>query len=219
MDKSYVPNDEWELNFELLENVRRWVEAGNKRGHASLGAVPKNAPKRDEEPGHNRKIQERDWVNVFAELLSAKFGREIIEIQSNPDDPPDCFAEEEGKIIGIEVTELVKGDILHRIALNRFGKKEYSPSEQFTNEQWVYDDFIQRIQYSIDKKDERARVKGKIFDILLIYTDEIDLSPEYLEEWLSNGQISATYIKEVFLLRSHCPHYSERSPLFKVDME
>ena len=219
MDKSYDPKDEWKLEPELLQEVKRYVEAGNKRGHASLGAIPKDDPKRGEEPGHHRKVQECDWVNNFAELLSAKFGREITEIQSNPDDPPDCFGEEGGKKIGIEVTELVKGEILGRIAQKRYGNKDYSPSEQFTDEQWTHEDFIQKIQESIDKKVDRAIRTGKIFDVLLIYTDEGDLSPECLEEWLSNHKFSATDLKEVFLLRSHCPKFREHSPLFKVNIE
>ncbi len=219
MVKSYDPKDEWGLDPELLKEVERWVEAGNIRGHASLGAIPKDNPKLGEEPGHHREVQERDWVNEFAELLSAKFGRELTEIRSNPDDPPDCFAEEEGKKIGIEVTELVKGEILHRIAQKRYGNKDYSPSEQFTDELWTHDDFIQRVQESIDKKVDRARETGKIFDVLLIYTDENDLYPERLKEWLSNEKFSAANISEVFFLRSYWPENGDHSPLFKMNIE
>ncbi len=219
MEKSYDPKDEWKLEPGLLQEVKRYVEAGKKRGHASLGAIPKDDPKLGEEPGHHREVQERDWVNNFAELLSAKFGREITEIQSNPDDPPDCFAEEEGKKIGIEVTELVKGEILHRIAQNRYGKKDYSPSEKFADEHWVHDDFVQRVQELLDKKVERARKTGKIIDVLLIYTYENDLYPERLKEWLSNEIFSAANISEVFFLRSDWPENGDHSPLFKMNIE
>ena len=219
MDKSYDLKDEWELDPELLRDVGRWVEAGNKREHASLGAVPKDDPELGEESGHNKQAKERVWAKDFAKSLLAKLGREITKIESNPDDPPDCFAEESGKMIGIEVTELVKGEILNRIAQNRYGKKDYSPSELFTDEQWTHEDFIQRVQESIDKKVDRAIRTSKIFDVLLIYTDEDDLYPERLKKWLSNDIYSAKNIKEVFLLRSGWPGYRDHSLLFQVNIE
>ncbi len=219
MDKSYDPKDEWELDPELLKDVERWVEAGNKRGHASLGAVPKDDPEQGEEPGHHKKVKERAWVKDFAKSLLAEFGREITKIESNPDDPPDCFGEEEGKKIGIEVTELVKGEILDRIAQKRYGKRDYSPSEQFMDEQWVHSDFIKRTQESIDKKSERARRKGETFDVLLIYSDEDELPPDRLEEWLLNEKFLAPNIKEIFLLRSGWPGYRDHSPLFMLNVE
>lgn len=219
MDKSYDPKDEWELDPELLRDVGRWVEAGKKRSHASLGAAPKDDPELCEEPGHNKQAKERVWTKDFTKSLLAKLGREITKIESNPDDPPDCFGEEEGKTVGIEVTELVKGEILDRIAKKRYGKKDYSPLEQFTDEQWVHVDFIKRVQESIDKKVERAIRTGKIFDVLLIYTDEDDLDPERLQKWLSNDNFSARNIREIFLLRSGWPGYRDHSLLFQVNIE
>ena len=158
----------------------------------------------------------------FAQSLLAEFGIEITEIDSNSDDPPDCFAKRAGEKIGIEVTELVKSDILKCIAesrLDRRKKKPYPPGEQLLDEQWTQEEFTKKVGELIAQKDGKAKGKGTIFDVLLIYTDEGDLPPELLESWLSNEKFSATNIKEVFLLRSYWPGYREYAPLFKLNIE
>ena len=149
-------------------------------------------------------------------------GIEITEICSNRDDPPDCFAKRADEKIGIEVTILIKSKILKRIAESRPDrrkKKPYPPGKQFLDEQWTHEEFTKEVRELIAQKDSKAKGKNTIFDVLLIYTDEGDLPPELLESWLSNEKFSATNIKEVFLLRSYWPGYSEHWPLFKLNVE
>lgn len=204
---------------ELVRDFKRISEADEKRGHAGFYAVPKDDPELGEKRGHWREIQESGCVQDFTKSLSAEFGIEISEIDSNPDDPPDCFAKREGEKIGIEVTELVKSEILSQVAQSQKGIRDYSPWEQLLDEEWTRAEFTKRVEELITQKDGKAKNKGLIFDLLFIYTDEGGLPPERLEDWLSNQKFSATNIKEVFLLRSYWPDYREYAPIFKLNVE
>lgn len=210
--------DEYTLD-ELGHDLKRIAEATNERGHAGFYTVPKDDPELDEKRGHWRQIQESGCVQDFARSLSAEFGIEITDIGSNPDDPPDCFAMRAGEKIGIEVTELVKSNILGRFAQARIGRMQYPPWEQLSDEEWTREEFVKKVGELIAQKDAKAKKKDVIFDVLLIYTDEGDLPPERLEAWLSNLRFSAPNITEVFLLRSYWPGYREYAPLFKLNVE
>lgn len=206
----------------LLKEVKWIAQEMNEFGHAVLCAVPKNNPELGEEMVYWQEIWERDKVQDFAESLSTGSGIEISGICSNRDDPPDCFAKRAGEKIGIEVTILIKSEILKRIADSRSDrrkKKPYPSWEKFLDEQWTQGEFINEVQKLIAKKDGKAKRKNTTFDVLLIYTDEGDLPPERLEEWLLNQKFTATNIKEVFLLRSCWPGYGEQAPLFKLNIE
>ncbi len=210
-----------DMTKELLNNFEWVVQEMNKFGHAVLCAVPKNNPEFNEEIVNWQEIWERDKVQDLAESLSAESGIEITGIRSNRDDPPDCFAIRTGEGIGIEVTILIKSKILRRIAQarpDRRNRKSYPSWEKFLDEQWTHEEFIKEVQNLIIKKDDKAKNKV-IIDVLLIYTDEGDLSPERLKDWLSNQKFFATNIKEVFLLRSYWPGYKEHAPLFKPNIE
>ena len=221
MNAELEDNDDNMTNA-LLRDVEWIVQEMNKFGHAVLCAVPKNDPELNEEMVDWQEIWERAQVQDFAESLSVESGIEITEICSNRDDPPDCFAKRADEIIGIEVTILIKSKILKRIAESRPDrrkKKPYPPGEQFSDEQWTQGEFTKKVGELVAQKDKKAKRKGTIFDVLLIYTDEGDLPPELLESWLSNEKFSATNIKEVFLLRSYWPGYREYAPLFRLNVE
>ena len=204
---------------QLGRDLRRLAEAEKQRGHSGFYAVPKDDPQLGEKRGHWREIQESGCVQDFAKSLSAEFGIEITEIESNPNDPPDCFAIKSGKKIGIEVTELVKSEILSRFAQARIGRMQYPPGEQLSDEEWTQEEFTKKVGELIAQKDAKAKKKDVIFDVVLIYTDEGGLTPECLEDWLSNEKFSTTNIREVFLLRSYWPGYREHAPLFKLNVE
>jgi len=209
--------DEYTLD-ELGHDLKRIAEATNRQGHAAFDAVPKDGLESGEEKEHWKEIQERYRVLEFAKSLLAEFRIEITDIESNLDDPPDCFAMRAGEKIEIEVTTLVKSEILSRIAQARKGKRGYSPCEQFSDELWTQNEFINEIGDLISKKVADAKKKSKTFDVLLICTDEGDLQPDRLEDWLSNQKFSATNFKEVFLIRSYWPGYREHWPLFKLNI-
>ena len=203
----------------LGNTLKRLADAANKQGHAAFDAVPKDGLESGAEREHWKELQEQGRTGEFARSLSAEFGIEISEIYSNSDDPPDCHAKRADEKIGIEVTTLVKSDILGRVAQARKGNKDYSPEEQFSDGFWTQDELLNKIGELIAKKDASAQKEGKTFDVLLIYTDEDDLPPERLEDCLSNQKFVATNIKEVFLLRSFWPGYREHWPLFKLSVE
>ena len=207
---------------ELGNTLKRLAIATNKLGHAAFDAVPQDGFESGKERKHWEEIQERGRVLEFARSLSAEFGIEITEIVSNRPDPPDCLAKRAGETIGIEVTELVKGYIRKCIAdarPDRRKPKTYPPDKQFSDGLWTRNEFIKKIGGSIAEKDSKAKKKSKIIDVLLIYTDEDDLPPDRLEDWLSNQKFSATNIKEIFLIRSYWPGYREHWPLFKLSVE
>jgi hypothetical protein len=80
-------------------------------------------------------------------------------LRSRPegDDPPDCEAEIDGKLCGIEVTELVDESSLKR-SLKR--AKQHGVEAHEDHRAWTREDFLAALQALIDRKDRPSKVKG-----------------------------------------------------------
>ena len=164
-----------------------------------------------------------------------KYHRNISNVATYFDDPPDCSAQENGRHISIEVVELVKAEVLQKIDQNRKLMKTYtalSPIKLFdgskeTQEKldlfrlprWNKKEFLDRLGLCISHKNEKyhKRAIGP-FDVLLILCDELFLQSSDVKSWLLEAPSSEIMsFKEVFLLLGYEPDTPKgRYPLFKI---
>ena len=91
------------LNVDELKAVQEAIDFQNQRGPGSDHVVPSHP--------ELRQATERCIAQQFADAYARQYGKEITCIRSNENDPPDCFACEDDKQLGIEITELVKPEI------------------------------------------------------------------------------------------------------------
>jgi hypothetical protein len=203
-----------ELDADALNDVKKAIEYQNQRGHGADHAVP-------DHPAERQAI-ECDVAEEFANAYARQYGKQITGIHSNDSDPPDCFAREDGKQLGIEITELVKHKIRAdnvaewREARRRAGR-ELAPEEELEQHQknytrnyecslWTEEEFRERLQDVITKKDGNeglADCAKTMRVVLVIYTDDQNLPKADLEEWLAGAGFSAKSLKEVFLRGPH----------------
>ena len=203
------------LNVDELKAVQEAIDFQNQRGPGSDHVVPSHP--------ELRQATERCIAQQFADAYAQKYEREITDIRSNENDPPDCFAYEDGKQFGIEITELLKPEIradnvtgFHK-ARQRVGGRELTPDEQREQQQenyvrnyecslWTKKEFLQSLQAVIKKKDGNKGLVNcikKICVVLVIYTDDQNLPKADLTEWLADAVFPAQNLKEVFLRGPH----------------
>jgi hypothetical protein len=113
-----------------------WVGAMNKRGHASMFA------RRSSE---DKPMVERDTANEWSRSMLGEFDVEIIDIANSASDPPDCVGVHNGRLISIELTELVNERALKKIG--RVSKGKEIPTGLFAETQWD----AKLLKWEIDK--------------------------------------------------------------------
>lgn len=204
---------------EIASTLRRIADAAHRRGHASMFAMPKDDENFGEDPGHWQRVLERVVAQDWADSVPPEWGISATGITSNPDDPPDCLAKMDDQVIGIELTELVKGEIIRKHRRHEEGKRIYSPAERFEDETWSREAFASMISDRLRSKNAKAIKKRCQFDILVLYTDELDLSPDKIEVWLRDLKFEPTsHIKRAFLLLSYWPGYRLSYPVFELSI-
>ena len=201
------------LDDETLDTLNRIIESRNKRGHAA----DRHVPSHDLEL---RAYSERDTAEDFARAYAHQYGQEITDIRSNENDPPDCIALKGSEKIGIEITELVKSEILKNNAIawkecerltgknfheltatEKRNQEQNNHATNFEIAQWTRKEFLEHLRYSIAKKDRSLANCSKMTPIILvIYTAEDWLENHSLRDWLTDVVFSAQNIMEIFLL-------------------
>jgi hypothetical protein len=118
-----------------------------------------------------------------------------LRLRPENEDPPDCEADIDGKPCGIEDTFLMEPK-----ARSARAKGEYMRVE------WTRDKLLADLQARIDDKDGK-KLKGGPYDryILLIRTDEFDLDPDAVTEWLGGSTFKAKTITDVLFVMSCSP--------------
>ncbi len=163
-----------------------------KRGYSDFFAWP-----------HNRQLEEWAVVDALKESLekaNAGFFHSLVA-HGRGNDPPDCEAIlQDGGKLGIEVTELVDEEAIMAF---KNGLTSYSAE---WNETKLTDFLAKRLSV----KDASKNIKGGPYElyVLVIYTDEPQLTYEFAEQVLS-GHIFKAYslIDRAFLLMSYDEQY------------
>ena len=76
----------------MLDELKKIIDAQNRRGHASDRSVPNDHDQDKADYKKYKSLVECDVARDFANAYARQFGKDIIEIEHNSEDPPDCFA-------------------------------------------------------------------------------------------------------------------------------
>jgi len=184
---------------DALEEI---VKVINRRGHAGMFA--RGGP-------ITKEMVEIGVAKEWARSIEREFGLVISDVSNAANDPPDCYASISSRTIGIEITELVNGDVLRQISQ---GKNANSLFEQ---QLWNLERFTREINKRLDEKYEKYKKQKTSVDVLVIHTDEDFLSPRDIENWLREAKfLPREGIQSAYLLRTYFPGYREWWPVFKL---
>ena len=197
------------IDKEIVEKINEIIKEQNILGPGADSVIP------------DKELEEVTVARRFADTYDRQCGKNITNIRSNAQDPPDCLAEENGNILGIEITRIVKSEVWEDNKKEYYKAKRKGEGRELTKEeflqlqqdnhrrnyeksQWSKDELINRLQEAIGKKDRKlARCATVMRVILVIYTDDQNLPKTDLTSWLANAVFSAQNLKEVFLLGPH----------------
>jgi len=163
----------------------------------------------------DRKLKERGVVDYL--LRSMELGGEVEYSEPIPslDDPPDCVvSDRDGRLVAVEVTELVSAEAIRR---NQQGEDVYRD--------WKPNEVTDEINSLLQKKDDK-RFHGEPYakKVVLIFTDEIILQArkeEYVDYLAGQSFGPVKQVDEAYLLFSYdgidrCPYIKLRLNRSKV---
>ena len=203
----------------IVEKVNEIIKEQNILGPGADRVIP-----------NNKGLEEVTVAREFADAYDRQCGKNITNIRSNDQDPPDCLAEESGHILGIEITRIVKSEVWEDNKKEYYKAKQKGGGRELTKEeslqlqqdnhsrnydksQWSKEELIGRLQGTIRKKDQKlARCATDMRVILVIYTDDQNLPKTDLTSWLADAVFSAQNLKEVFLLGPHQAQNNKQIP-------
>ena len=121
-------------------------------------------------------------------------------------DPPDCEASlTDGRVLGIDVTELVDERVVERQAIRRSAERSGRPLSSKAVEPaeaalWIAPELRDRLRMIIARKDVAAR--GGIFDayVVAIFTDETAVTPELFQEAMTEVCIETGFLDSAYNL-------------------
>jgi hypothetical protein len=134
---------------------------------------------------------------VATAFASAGLDAREVESRGN-DDPPDCQAVLDGKLVGIEVTEFVSQEAI----------EEYKISKtDWGGVSWDRAGFVNHLRALIERKDKPAQIKGGPYAeyFLIIHTDENMLARDVVAEYLEGFHAQTVLLNRVLFLVSYDP--------------
>ena len=194
---------------EFNKELRRWACLMTKRGNAGTFA---------RETAGDRALVEQATAQEWARSLSAEYRIKITNIRNNPDDPPDCIGTLNNAEIGIELTELVRGEIFGRINyLQDQGRYATAARHLFPYAQWDELIFHSELGKRLENKGHAYRNRKEPIDALVIYSGEHWLLPENVQDWLTDFQPpKSDKILNAFFLLDYRPDGTPHWPIFPL---
>jgi hypothetical protein len=189
--------------------MRRKADMMNKRGHAHEFACTPD----------DRRLMEKTAAIEFANALRSKDAVDISDVTTSDVEPPDCFAQCNGRRVSIELTELVNSEILKKISVaRRKQERAISTSRELFNEaQWTSQVLKSKIDERLNCKHNNYVRRGILIDVLVIHTAERWLVPSQVAEWLSAVEFAPrSSFKTAYLLMSYFPGYADHWPVFTL---
>jgi hypothetical protein len=155
----------------------------------------------------HKNTKELGIVKCLIESLEKEGCHSYSDLQSNTPDPPDCVAKDKsGRLVGIEVSELVDlktvNDAQHNKAFPRY---------------WDKEEVANGIQSIIFKKGQK-KIHGGPYSstILIIFTDETFIDPNDLIPYLKEFKFQKiVQFDDIYLLFSYDPRI-HRYPYLKL---
>jgi hypothetical protein len=159
----------------------------------------------------DRQVEERC---LAIEILSSA-GVDVVGMGSREqgEDPPDCEATLDGRVSGIEVTELIDQETLE------WNLQQPNSPDYFD---WDRTTFLAKLQERIDAKDRAW--KGGPYErrVLVIHTDEFNLDRNIVSRFLEDARFRATLITHAFLGLSYHPSVEPEGgcyPVFRLSID
>jgi hypothetical protein len=159
----------------------------------------------------DRPVEER---GLATEILR-QAGVDVADMRSREQgaDPPDCEATLDGRVSGVEVTELIDQPSLER------NLREPQSPEYFN---WDKMTFLAALQDRLDAKDRAW--KGGRYErrVLVIHTDEYELDRDIVRRFLEGARFRATLITDAFLGLSYHPSAKSGGgcyPVFRLNLQ
>lgn len=191
------------------DEFARWADIMNKRGHA---------PEFARVTAEDACIVQKSTAYEWADAMRAKYQLDVTGVASNGLGPPDCIARCNGRLLSLELSELVNPVILSKISrARREGRTISASDELFDEAQWTPELLSQRVNKLLDKKHRRYATKGQVFDVLIIHSAEPWLSPTQVEAWLTKLTFEPrSSFTAAYLLLRYFSGYSKRWPVFNL---
>ena len=158
----------------------------------------------------DRPVEER---GIATEILR-QAGVDVADVRSREqgEDPPDCEATLDGRVSGVEVTELIDQPALQQ-SLHQPGSPVYFD--------WDKPTFLAALQKRIEAKDRAWKGGPYERSVLVIHTDEYVLDRDTVSRFLKGALFRATFITDAFLgLSYHSSVESEGGccPVFRLNL-
>lgn len=172
----------------------RWVHVMNRtHGYGSMF----NYITADE-----KAIVELGSAEEWCRTVAAEFGFSIGEPEINHEDPPDCYVAIEGCRVGIELVQFIEERHKQRAS----GSETPYSGRLFLDMQWSEQQFVSKLNDTIQRKSEKYTRRGVKVDVLLIQCAEPWLSSAQASEWLRSHQITRhPAFESAFLLFEYEP--------------
>ncbi len=194
---------------EYKSPIEQIAETMNRRGHATTFA-------RDNKLITKERIEfsvATEWANSMRET----FDVDISDVQHAHAAHPDCFAYYKGERLNLELTELVRQNILATLAKKNKGAVTEFQYSSFEEGRWLAEEFLNEIGRILDSKSQKYLVAGMNVDALIIYTDENWLHPQSVRGWLDKATIGPrANIRNAYLLTTYVPGYADGWPIFRI---
>jgi hypothetical protein len=158
----------------------------------------------------DKKLKERGVVDSLLHSMQLEGTAEYLAPIPSPHDPPDCVVSDRaGRLVAVEVTELVSAEAIRR---NQQGDNVYRD--------WKPGEVTHKINSLILKKDGKRFHGGPyVKKIVLIFTDEVVLQTnqeEYAEYFTGQSFGPVEQIDKAYLLFSY--NGIDRCPYIKLQL-
>jgi hypothetical protein len=163
-------------------------------------------------PTADQEYNERATMRAFVETLKADLGIQVGSWGQLEKDPPDMFMNIDEKRLGVEITILVKEELMRKRArLKKYeesGQQEGCPDKvEWKDVYWSKEKFQERLRETINKKFKKYAGRNGLIDILLVAESESALSFEDVPRWLAemswkpHGCIKSAYYLAAYVPR------------------
>ena len=207
---THLPISNEQMTDDQNRGLRYWVEKMNARGYAT-------------EFGRGRGDQwiiEASVLSHWVDSIEAEWNIKARNTRLRRDAPPDADAEIDGRSVTVELKEFVDPSLLQRTthAKKKGGNFSVYAGTGFEQAQWNRDRFqsevVKRVNDYAGRYSKRNKPK---YDYLLLYTGEPWLSPDDVEQWISEPFLETqVQFGAVHLLMSYTPRYRPHWPVFRL---
>ena len=173
----------------------------------------------------DRKLEEQQIAACLLAYLEAFEDWTGAKVTSSERDPPDCYGTtDDGKIFGIEVTELVHQKTVERHQLRRNAEqKGHTPSPKAADRWdlaiWTAEALRPALIAIVQGKDKPA-IGGPFAPYLVaIVTDEGSITPALVAEAMTGIEVECRHVDGAYLLLSYDPraeNFPNRIPVYRI---